>query len=358
MKIAVDFESTQGQRTGIGSFAANLFAAIQKEQSGLEFIFYEKKSSRAGLNSLGRITWESVEIPMRVLKDRPRVVYSPGFSPAYRCAARRVVTVHDLIGLAYPANQKSFSYLYWSRWLPFTLKRAHRLIASSESTRRDIRRFLKISEAQVPLVPLACSKLFIKRDEKKRPGEVCLKYNLTGPFMISVGTLEPRKNLIKLLEAYARLKKRGKNGFSLLIVGKPGAAEDRLRAFISENHLDGSVKIAGYASEEDLACLYNAAMGYVNVSLYEGFGLSVLEAMSCGLSGVVSNRSSLPEVSGDTAISVNPENTDEIAEALWNFTSDGRLRQSLSEAAYLRSKAFSAEKMARAMINIFKKEAA
>ncbi len=357
MRIAVDFQSTEIRRTGIGVFADNLFAAIREEKPECEFIFYKRKSD-AELNTIQRIAWESFEIPAKVYKDKPALIYSPGFSPACVCAAKRVVTVHDLIGLAYPANQKSLSSFYWSRWQPFTLRRAHRLVASSEWTRRDIQRFLGIPPEKVPVVYLACAARFNRVEKKNEFEKIRLKYNLTMPFLASVGTLEPRKNVLGLLRAYESLKRRGKARFSLLIIGKSGTAEPEVRSFILEKNLQGFVKMIGYASDEELALLYNAAIGYVNVSFYEGFGLPVLEAMSCGLSGVLSNRSSLPEVAGNTAILVDPENTDEIADGLLHFTSDGHFRESMSEAAYLRSKEFSMKKMARQMINIFQKEAA
>jgi glycosyltransferase involved in cell wall biosynthesis len=356
VRIAVDFQSTQGHKTGIGSAAAGLVAAMRAQNSGIEFLCYTRPSPK-DLSVPGRILWESFEIPLRALRDKVDAIYSPGFAPAILSPKPQIVTVHDVIGLAYPSNQKGASRFYWSRWLPAALGRARRLVASSESTRRDIERFLKIPENKISVVPLHVSSFFRKLNDKGRITAVLEKYGLgSGPFFISVGTLEPRKNLINLLRACESLRGQNRLDFDLVIAGKPGTAQKELVSFIKERGLQSRVKILGYASDEELAGLYNAAMGLVCLSLYEGFGLTVLEGMSCGISGVVSKRSSLPEVAGDAAILVDPENTDEIAEALNTYASDATLRRRLGEAALQRSREFSAEKTAQSMIEIFKQE--
>ena len=171
--------------------------------------------------------------------------------------------------------------------------------------------------------------------------------------MIAVGTLEPRKNILKLIQAYELIKKE-KVDFHLLIVGKSGIAEPVLKEYVKEKQLEAFVHFLGYVEDKDLTCLYNGALGFAAVSLYEGFGLPALEAMSSGISGISSNRTSLPEVVGNAALLVDPENVSEIADAIKRFSSDGRLRESLSRKAYERSKLFSTREMANKMINIFK----
>jgi len=354
VKIGVDYSSVVQGKTGIGMAAQNLVQAMKKEASGAEFLLYS--ASGGDLNTPGRIFWESVRLPMKARHDRLDILYSPGFAPPMWSPAPSVVTVHDLIGMAYPENQGPVSGFYWSRWLPAAVRRARRVIASSEHTRRDISRFLNIKPERVSVVPLAANPVF-KKDARRPSDEGVLeKFGIRKPFFISVGTLEPRKNHLRLLEAYDILKQKRLNSFMLVIVGKTTAAEKVLKTFVRAKELEKDVIFLGYVGLEELICLYNAALGYAITSLYEGFGLPVLEAMSCGLSGVCSDRSSLPEVAGESALMVDPENPGEIAEALRRYSEDAVLRRSLSQAALERAGQFSMANVARQMLEIFKDE--
>lgn len=355
LTIAVDFQSTQGRPTGIGRFAADLVSAVARAAPQIRFLRYTAKSS--DLNALQRVFWESVELPLRALNDKPDLVYSPGFSPAIFSPAPQVVTVHDLIGKVYPQNQGPVSRFYWSSWLPFALKRARFLVASSESTKRDIERFLGIPGETIEVIPLSAGERFVKKKDPIATENLLFKYGIRRPFLISVSTLEPRKNHGRLLEAYAKLRRSKDPGFSLVVVGKPGGAEQALYRFVEETKMGDFVRFLGYLSEDELVTLMNAAAGYALLSLYEGFGLPVLEAMSCGISGIAANRSSLPEITKDTALLVDPENVDEITGALAAYMNDERLRDSLCAAAYERSKDFSCLQTARRMIRVFERAA-
>ena len=353
MKIGVDYSSVIVKKTGIGSFASYLVKTMAVKAQGMEFLRYQPVGER-DLNTLGRIYWESVLLGRKAAKDKADILYSPGFSPPPYSRCPRVVTVHDLIGLIYPGNVRPAARFYWSKWLPSNLKKAEVLVASSHSTKRDIVKFLSIPEDKIQVVPLAVNSFYEKTGDAEAIEVTLKKYGIKKPFFISVSTLEPRKNFIRLLRAYEVLKKRGQGHFSIVIVGKPGGAQGELDHFVREKGLSDAVHFLGYTCDEDLIYLYNAALGYVMISLYEGFGLPVLEAMSCGLAGIISNNSSLPEVAGNTALSVDPENEDEIADALFRFFSESQLREKMAEAAYARSKEFSIERTAHQMLDIFK----
>lgn len=354
LRIAVDYQSAAGKKTGIGVAAQNLVEAMCGLAPEVDWLLY--RSEKSDLNTPGRIAWESLELPRRTRRDRPDLLYSPGFAPPMRGNVPSVVTVHDLIGLAFPSNQTPVSRFYWSVWLPAAVRRARRVVASSESTRRDIERFLKIPAERVEVVPLGVDSAFRKEENKKDRSAALKRLGVSKPFFISVSSLEPRKNHLRLLQAYLLLKKKGKAPFGLVIVGKPAGAQNTLASFVKENALEGDVKTLGYACQEELVALYHEAMGYVMISLYEGFGLPVLEAMNCGLSGVCSNRTSLPEVAGETALLVDPEDVSAIAAALERYSGDAALRASLCAAAHKRSALFSTAVCARHMIKIFKNE--
>lgn len=353
MRIAVDYQPVAlKRRTGIGMDAANLLSAMAKEAPELQWLLYQPVS-KADFNALERMLWESVSIPLKALKDKPDLIFSPGFSPAIISPAPRVVRVHDLIGLRFPGNQKGFSKVYWSRWMPNAIKKARRIAANSEFTKREIMAFLGIPENRITVVRNSVSSDF-RPTERLTRESVRKKFGLEHPYFISVGTLEPRKNIIRLLRAYEQLRRNKKPVFGILVVGKPGGAEKELHSFVAEKKLEHWVKFLGYAEQEDMVALYNASVGYAAVSLHEGFGMPALEAMSCGLSGVCSNATSLPEVVGETAILTDPENEGMIADAMWQYFSDENLRLRLSTLALERSKTFSAQVSAKQMIGVFK----
>ncbi len=354
LTIGVDASSIIAQKTGIGVAAKNIYEAMIKEAPEIRFLPYTPKDVQ--LNTPRRILWESVQLPLKVLRDKPDLLYSPGFAPPFYSPVPGVVTVHDLIGMAFPGNQGKASSFYWSTWLPAALKRARRVVASSESTRRDIERFLKIPASRVSVVPLGADESFQRIEDERQIFSVLERYGLKKPFLISVSTLEPRKNHMRLLQAYSILRKKGQNSFSLLVIGKSGPAEAALRGYIEKEKLGKDVHLIGYAPQNDLVALYNAALGYATISLYEGFGLPVLEAMRCGLSGICADRTSLPEVAGDTALLVDPENVEQIADSMNRFAYDTPLRHRLGSAALERSKLFSNTRCARQMIEIFKNE--
>lgn len=356
LKIVVDFQSAKGQRTGIGDYAANLVPTLQKLYPFCKFYLYQNYAE--GLSTAGRIAWESLAIPIRSLKAKPDLVYSPGFACAYISAYPRVVTVHDIIGLVYPSNQGSVAGFYWGRWLPRCLRRADFLAVSSESTKKDLVRHLRIPEKKMRVVPCAARECFRKVARSEKTQQILSKYAIHEPYFIAVGTLEPRKNHLRLIQAYEKIKNAGSLNFSLLIVGKNANAAPGVFAYIKEKNLSESVRVIGYASDDDLVELYNASIGYASVSLYEGFGLPALEAMRCGKSGIISNVSSLPEIAGDTAVYVNPENVEEIARALKEYADNHALRASLEVRAYERAKKFNIENSAHEMMRIFESVAA
>lgn len=357
LKVAVDYQSASGRKTGIGVFAANLFGAIRGLSPDIDFLMYEQGGR--DLNTPRRILWESVTIPSRLRKDRPDLVYTPGFAPPMFAPCPRVATVHDLIGMLFPGNQRGFSKIYWTAWLPAAMRRARVLAASSESTRRDVLRLLRIDEKRIRVVPLSVDPCFKKLDAQDTIDPVLRRRGLAGRrYFLAVGTLEPRKNLLRLLEAYALLAERSDPGFDLAIAGKPAGAERELAAFVAGKPWERRIHFLGYTPDDELVALYNGALGYATVSLYEGFGLPALEAMSCGRSGVVSERTSLPEVVGDTAILVDPEKPAAIAEALEAYAGSASLREKLERSAHERSAQFTPQRMAKSMIQLFQEAAA
>ncbi len=352
LKIGIDASSLIAQKTGIGSFASHLIDEFRRDPQGLDLVPLAPDSA-GDLDTPARLWWEYRGLAKKAREASVDAVYSPGFSPPVTGRFRKIVTVHDLIGMLFPANARIASRFYWSTWLPRNLKKAHRLVASSECTRRDMVRLLGIPEDRIHVVPLAVKEIFRPAappsDERPEP------FGIRRPYFLAVGSLEPRKNHLRLLAAFEKFR-RDHRDYSLVIIGKPAGAEQAIERFISEKGLSEHVRLLGYVPDEALVSLYNGAAGYAMISLYEGFGLPALEAMACGLPGVIADNSSLPEVTGSAALPVDPKNEAAIEAALRVLADDATVRASLSRAALERSKKFSIQKTAREMIDIFKKE--
>ena len=354
MKIGVDASSLIAQKTGIGSFASHLLEEFDRSPQGIDFIRLGPRVS-GDMNTPQRLYWEALALPSLAKKAQADILYSPGFSPPPAGKLKRIVTVHDVIGLLFPRNVGAASRFYWTHWLPGNLKKAHKLVASSECTKRDLVRLLGLPAERIEVVPLAVRESFRVLDGGARAAQAAKKYGVPGRYLMSVSSLEPRKNHLRLLKAFEKLR-RDVPDMSLVIIGKPAGAEGELKAFLAEKDMESSVKLLGYVPEEDVISLYSGALGYVMISLYEGFGLPALEAMNCGLAGIVADNSSLPEVTGDTALRVNPGNDEAIEEALRTLVRDDGLRKKMGAEALVRSRQFSIQKTASRMIEIFKRE--
>jgi glycosyltransferase involved in cell wall biosynthesis len=180
------------------------------------------------------------------------------------------------------------------------------------------------------------------------------RYGLKGPYILYVGTLEPRKNLICLIEAFSRIHAAGMTGYRLVLVGRPGWGLKELYAFLDRSTLKEKIQILGFVPEQDLPTIYRAADVFVYLSLYEGFGFPPLEAMACGTAVVVSNRASIPECVGDGGILVDPLNIDEITEKILLLLMDKSLRRDIGEKGLYQSQKFSWEKSAAQTLALYK----
>jgi glycosyltransferase involved in cell wall biosynthesis len=259
--------------------------------------------------------------------------------------ARSVFTLHDLTPLIFPTAHTQLNRRFLQLMLPRFLQAAGLVIADSESTRRDALHLYRLSADRVRTVHLGVHPRFQPADRAAQE-KVRTTWQLPDRFLLSVGTIEPRKNLIVLLEAYHELRQHG-GGVQLVIAGKRGWHSepffDRLRIL----GLEGDVKLLGHVPDADLPALYSAAEALALPSLYEGFGLPVLEAMACGTPVICSNVSSLPEVAGEAAIQITPTAVREWSQALNRISTDAGLRANLRDRGLKQAARFTWEATAR-----------
>lgn len=259
--------------------------------------------------------------------------------------AKLITTIHDLTFLKYPQAHPDYSVAVHKRHLKRASKKAQLIITDSQATKKDLIK-QGIKPDKIRVIYLAPAAVFKPVKDAKILKSIKAKYQLKKNYLLSVGTLEPRKNLVRLIKAYSRLPFRLKSKFNLVIVGKFGWGE-------TTKPVPG-VKLLGFVPDEDLAVLYSAAKVMVYPSIYEGFGLPVLEAMACGCPVITSSISSLPELGGKAALYLNPLKTDEITQTIKTFLDLSPARRfQLVRTSLAQAKQFSWKKTAQQTLKVY-----
>lgn len=366
MKIGLEAERANlPNPTGVERYAAELIRNLAKLDSQNEYILYFRTKPQQWFYGLPpnfkirlipfpkfwtqiRLSWEMITHPVDVLLILASVL--PIWHPR-----NSIFTAHDIAFEIFPEAFPSFmrNYLKWST--RFAAKRAERILTVSEATKKDL---VKIYDTDP-------SKIFVTHlgfdDEKFKPRpyaevQVVLdKYNLSyQKYILFVGTIQPRKNIARLVEAFQKIRKENRIEEKLILVGGRGWLWEPILKKVKTAGLDGSVKYLDYVDKEDLPYLYAGARLLTLPALYEGFGLPTLEAMASGVPVVVSNISSLPEVAGEAGVLVDPNSVDSIADGLLKVLTDSNLRQQMIEKGLIRAQEFTWENTAKKTLEVFK----
>jgi len=260
------------------------------------------------------------------------------------------MTVFDLTFLRYPKTQKWTGRFWWKLLGPGGIRKADHLIAISQNTKNDLCRLLNVREEKVSVIYPYAPEHFIPQSDRE---EIISKYQLPDPFILYIGTLERRKNIGNLLRAFALLKQDPSIKHRLVLVGKPGWLYDDIFQTIAELEIEQDVVIQGYVPDIDLRSLYSAADLFVYLSLYEGFGFPVLEAMSCGVPVLSSNTSSLPEVVGEAGITVPPLDISQAAYQMKLVLSNKDFREELINRGYKQARTFSKDRFVHETLRVY-----
>jgi glycosyltransferase involved in cell wall biosynthesis len=376
MKIGFDVSQTGSGKAGCGYFADSLIQALCSIDVRNDYILYPhfgtsywdpdgKKSTRmmhhprftrrvmAADRMASKQFWEEMTPDKEVQLGNPDIVHSNNFScPKGFQRAKLVYTLHDLNFLEYPEFTTEEN-----RWICFggvfdASCHADYIAAVSDYSRKTfLNIFPHYPTDQISVVYEGSRFTF----DSPLDGSIQSRLGLvSNHYWLGVGTLEPRKNLRRLLRAYAGFRKASTDCHPLVLAGGKGWMEDDLDAYISSLGLSGDVKLAGYVTDAELAWLYCHCFAFVYPSLYEGFGLPVLEAMSLGAPVITSNVTSLPEVAGDAGILINPLIENEIYLAMLQLTDHPGLRAELKEKSLVQAARFSWESTAERMLNIYR----
>lgn len=368
MRVAIDAHMVGTQETGNETYIKYLIQAMQSmDLSGIDVDILQTADSQSPLNptlpdkgfrvlqvtpthSIGRLAWG---IPRTVRQERDQVLHMTYNVPFWSRSSAQVVSVHDLAYKLYPRYYSPRVRLLLSILVPLSIRRAERVIVISEQTKQDLIREYRVSPAKIVLTPLAAAPEF--QVQKTRIGQqrVLAHYGIQAPFILAVGNLEPRKNLTRIIRAFGTLLRQSLPSHQLVIVGKAHWQGSTVGQEIKRLGLTNKVILTDYVPTDDLVSLYNAAQLFCYPSLYEGFGLPILEAMSCGTPVIASNVSSIPEVAGMAAWLVDPLSEQELTAAMERILTDETLRYELREKGLQRAASFSWAKTAKRTLQAY-----
>lgn len=303
--------------------------------------------------------WTHVRLAAELRLHPPSALFVPAHVLPLYCPVPALVTVHDLGYRHYPEAHRPFDRWY----LEWTTRRhtrvARHLIADSQATKADLIRFYGADPAKITVVYLGRDETLQRVVDPHGIAAAKAKYQIEGDYLLYLGTLQPRKNLLRLVEAFANLANlpgfenlEDLASLKLVIAGSKGWLYDEIFARVQSLGLGGRVIFPGFIAAADKAALLSGALAYVFPSLYEGFGLPVLEAMACGAPVLTSNCSSLPEVAGEAALLVDPHDTAHLTQALSRLVSQPDLRRQLVERGYHQIQGFSWAKAAQQVQDI------
>lgn len=294
--------------------------------------------------------WTHLRLSLEMLTHPPDVLFVPAHVLPLIHPRRSVVTIHDLGDVyfpqAYPISQRI--YHHWSRrWIA---REASHLFADSQVTKDDMVKLYRVDAEKISVVyPAYDARLFSPMRDARFVAETKRRFGVDGDYIMTIGTIHPRKNYVRLVESFARLKPET---WSLIIAGKRGWLYDSIFSRVRELNLQSHIIFLDYVPASDLPALISGARLFVFPSLHEGFGLPILEAQACGTPVACSNTSSLPEAAGDAALFFDPHDVDAIADAMRRALSDTALRETLIARGFENVKRFSWEKSAQAVLEV------
>lgn len=351
MRIGIDIQTTLGQKTGFGFYVGNLIKNLQIVDTTNKYYFFKPKTHN-DLSAPKRLMWDQFGVPKLAKDHKIDILHQPSFSAPIFYSGKVVVTVHDLIAIKFGSDIPFFSRQFFSRWMPFSYRKADKIIAISEHTKKDIIKYLHINENKIKVIPLAADEKYQQINDKLRLEKIKSKYRTGANYLLHIGTLNPRKNLGFMIDVFAQIANRYPN-YNLVITGKEGWYYENLYQQVRDLGLVNRVIFTGYIEEQDKVDLYNGAAIFVFPSIYEGFGLPPLEAMSCGIPVISSNTSSMPEVIDNAGILLSPTDKNSWIKAIRLIIDDAKIRKNLQAKGLERAKKFSWKKSAQETLKVY-----
>ena len=344
-QLIINLSLLLSKPTGISNYARNIFPHLKSlkpilltsreyEEFDNHLIPNDLTPEQGTIGHIKRLLWTQFKLPKIYQKLNSSLLFSPAPEIPLWSSCRSVVVVHDLIPLRFP-NKKSPLHPYFKYYIPKVLQQAEHIICNSQATAKDIHEILNIPSYKITPILLAYDKKhfrLLNSNQNKNKSDI--------PYFLYLGRHDPHKNITSILKAFSKLKDY--KSYELWLVGpKDKRYTLQLQILAKELGISKQLKVLDYVSYQELPLLLNEALALVFPSLWEGFGFPVLEAMACGAPVITSNISSLPEVTGDAALLINPYVSKEITYAMEQIITDNSLRSQLKILGLKRAKAFS-----------------
>lgn len=366
--IAYDCSSVPPNPAGAGRYTLDLLHALARVDHGHDYVVYARTHTLPHLETLppafevvnigdrsraGRLLWEQLQLPQDLRRRGARLLHSPHHTtPLLYCPCPRVLTVHDVTFFIIPERYPLVRRMYFQMLTFASARRSKAVLVPSASVRDEARGFLGLRPERIAVTHEGVDSAFRPLDRGECARLARERYGLPEDYLLSLGTREPGKNRQSILWAMRYLLDLGGDPH-LAVAGQAGWGAAEEEAMVERLGLGGRVHFTGYVPQEDLPALYNAAGLFLFPSLYEGFGLPVVEAMACGVPVITSNVSSLPEVAGDAAILVDPHDPHAIADAVARVQADPAEAKRLREAGLARAAKFTWEACAQATLAVY-----
>lgn len=360
MKIGIFTGDHTKNETGIGNYILNLVNQFKLFPDELSIIRHPKGYDYSiknqiipyTISSAGMMVWSCAVAAQKYLISDLDIVHSPTLALfPIKPHDNYVLTVHDIIFKKFPQFLPKGTVRHTNLFFNRNLTLADKIIADSESTKNDLVLEYKVPIDKITVIPVAADQIYHKLPEREIL-KIKEKYTLFNPFILYVGTIEPRKNITLILKAFAHCQKFLPE-YNLVIAGKKGWYYNEIYHTLSQLHIHEKVIFLGYIPLEDLPGLYNAADLFVYPSLYEGFGIPPLEAMQCGTPVITSNTSSLPEVMGDNGVMINPYKFEDLCDAIKKILLDSKFREFQIQYGHERARQFSWKKTAEMTTSVY-----
>lgn len=358
-KVLINGLLVDNKSAGIGNYGYNFINNLNQLNTDYDITVLWQKNEELGdintikksySNSYKRILDEQFFL-LSQYKENDLIHFIDYGSPVMNIRKPIIITIHDLSYFKFPETFTFGSRKIKETISPISAKRASKIIVDSKSTKKDVLNQFKVDESKVKII-YPGKPNYSRVNDNNKIQMVKNKYNIYGDYILYLGTLEPRKNILRLIQAYYKLFK---NGISekLVIAGKKGWLYEEIFYKVKELKLQEKIIFTDYVDEVDKPALYSGAKVFIYPSLYEGFGLPPLEAMSCGTPVVASDTSSLPEVVGKSGLYINPKNIDSIAKGIYDIIIDEELRIDLKNRGKERSKMFNWSNTTNEILSIY-----
>lgn len=353
------------RRAGIYQYIAQVLRHLPREEDGPVYTVYTRHQSnflqQPGITAVStslptekrlyRIAWEQLIWPWQVRQHQIDLLHSMAFVTPFISNCPSVVTVYDLSFLQFPENFPTAQRLYLISQTRRSVRSARRIIAISESSRKDVHRIFDIPLNRIDVVRPGVDVIYRQIPEEEKIAFRAAK-GINGRFVLHVGTLQPRKNIPLLIDAFAQL---AQPGLHLVLVGGKGWLFDTIFARVQAHHLTDRVHFTGYVPDAELPLWYNAADLFVLPSQYEGFGMPLVEAMACGTPVIAADNSSLPEAVGNAGLLFTPDNRAELTDRMANVLNDAALSDKMRHLGRRHACNFSWEQAGRETAVVYQK---